>query len=146
MRASLVAKLSTGRTTLASSSRSVVKYGRYDVLSAPGKTTSIPLAVPASITRPSYVPVNFFTREEGELLEMEEEDDEGYHGEVGDAALEKLKQAGRIKLGSEDEKAVRQAARHAAEILKAAGSLVTVRLSLASRQLLTLGPARDDDR
>lgn len=86
----------------------------------------VPLAVPSSIARPSYVPVNFFTRQEDEALEIEDEEGEGYHGEVGDAALEKLKQAGRITLGGQDEKAVREAAKRAAEILKAAGQLVTV--------------------
>lgn len=128
MKTSRIIRYATGTSSIASPSSGSTKFGSYQRISAPGVTSTTPLAVPSTIARPSYVPVNFFTRREDEALVIEDDDSEGYHGEVGEAALEKLRLAGRIQLGSEDEHSVRRSAKLAAEVLREAGRLVSVRI------------------
>lgn len=87
-------------------------FGRYPVRQASSSVTSYPTPrhVPDSIPRPSYVPKNFFTAPWGEH----------------DVPIEQIEPEGRIKLGSEDEKAVRKVTRMAAEILRVVANLVQV--------------------
>lgn len=102
-------------------------FGTYQVLRPPrshNPTFVPPTFVPPHIRRPPYVPLNFFSRKgiDEELVEREEDDLEGYHGEDGVGNLE----TGRIPLGGEEERTIRYMGRMVAEVLEGASKLVKV--------------------
>jgi len=112
-------------------------HGRYDVL-RPTRTRAgrkpatfvRPLPVPLSIIRPSYVPVNFWSRiSEDEALVVDDEFDhlEGWRGDsgVGESSLG----VGMIPLGGVEERTVRHVARIAGEVLRDAGKFIKVSAS-----------------
>jgi hypothetical protein len=102
-------------------------FGKFELLRPPkirkstgssGDTKSAyvpPSPVPSRIIRPSYVPVNLFTRKAGDeaLAEAPPDDLEGYHGEAGVGNI----QTGVIPLGGMEERSVRYSGALVAEIL-----------------------------
>lgn len=106
-------------------------FGKFDLLrppkirkSGPSHVFPPPSLVPPHIRRPSYVPVNFSTRNSHEepLRDVPPDELEGYHGEqgVGDSRI------GMVSLGGEEERTVRYAGGLVAEVLEQVGSLVQV--------------------
>lgn len=61
---------------------------------------------------------------------MEEDLEEGYHGENGEDLAEKARSKGKITLGGVEEETVRYAGRTVAEILQASESLIQVRMTI----------------
>ncbi|KAJ9106003.1 hypothetical protein QFC19_003338 [Naganishia cerealis] len=88
-----------------------------------------PLPVPPHIIRPSYVPVNFFSRKTNDeaLAEAAPDDLEGYHGEAG-VGNSKI---GVIALGGSDERGVRYSGALAAEVLKQVENFVKECVSIS---------------
>lgn len=140
------------------------KFGRYAVLTPSSRSINIstpsssdaqtspeasttlsngyqrPYPVPPFIPKPSYVPVNFWTRKsDSETLWVDDEhdDDEGWKGDVqnhvdGQVALEmKPKQV--IELGGLEEETVRYAAGLARDVLKRAGEMIEVSFPFSSK-------------
>lgn len=109
---------------------SVGKFGRYHPIpsssSRPTASYFPPLIVSSHILRPSYVPVNFFSRRDAtETLKVEDEEEneqEGYHGEPGVGDLAR----GKIRLGGDEERGVRHSAQLAAKVLREVSSMVQV--------------------
>lgn len=109
-------------------------YGKYDVLRplrsrAGRKPASFvrPLPVPLSIIRPSYVPVNFWSRnsdDEKLVIDDEFEDLEGWKGDsgIGESSLG----IGMIPLGGVEERTIRHVARIASEVLRDVETLIQV--------------------
>lgn len=109
-------------------------YGKYDVLRptrtrAGRKPASFvrPLPVPLSIIRPSYVPINFWSRtsEDDPLVSDDEFAHlEGWKGDsgVGETSLG----VGMIPLGGIEERTVRHVARLAGEVLNEAEMFIKV--------------------
>ncbi|KAH8090450.1 peptidase M24, structural domain-containing protein [Filobasidium floriforme] len=107
-------------------------YGKYDVLRplrsrAGRKPASFtrPLPVPLSIIRPSYVPVNFWSRnsdDEKLVIDDEFEDLEGWKGDsgIGESSLG----IGMIPLGGVEERTIRHVARIASEVLRDVETLI----------------------
>ncbi|KAJ9109348.1 hypothetical protein QFC21_000677 [Naganishia friedmannii] len=108
-------------------------FGKFELLRPPkirkstasGATTTAylpPLPVPSRIIRPSYVPVNLFTRKTNDevLAEAPPDDLEGYHGEAGVGNS----QTGVIPLGGMEERGVRYSGALVAEILDQVRALV----------------------
>jgi hypothetical protein len=110
-------------------------FGKYDIL-RPNKPRMnrksspciLPLPVPFSIARPSYVPINFWSRKsEDDALVVDDEfsELEGWQGTIAEGGSSS--DIGRIPLGGIEEQTVRYAGRLAAEVLNDAGKLVKVR-------------------
>lgn len=79
------------------------------------------MTVSSHILRPSYVPVNFFARRDAtETLNVEDDENEGYHGEPGVGNLSH----GKIRLGGDVERGVRHSAQLAAKVLKEVSAMV----------------------
>jgi hypothetical protein len=86
-----------------------------------------PLPVPLSIIRPSYVPVNFWSRnsdDEQLVTDDEFEDLEGWKGDsgIGESSLG----IGMIPLGGVEERTIRHVARIASEVLRDVEKLIQV--------------------
>lgn len=98
-------------------------FGQYAVLSSEGAMEAYPdpRPVPASIARPTYVPANYFT---APIWEHEEGGEEV--GEDG------------VKLGTEEERGVREAGRLAGEVLAAVRKIVKVSAVRSAVELRSL--------
>ncbi|KAJ9125684.1 hypothetical protein QFC22_000646 [Naganishia vaughanmartiniae] len=109
-------------------------FGKFELLRPPkirksaassGASTSVhvpPLSVPRHILRPSYVPVNLFTRKTNDepLMDGPPDELEGYHGEPGVGNS----QTGVIPLGGKEERGVRYSGSLVAEVLDQVKSFV----------------------
>ncbi len=100
------------------------QFGSYSILHPSHLRHTPPLQVPPHIVRPSYLASNFFTRKEGEpLSEVKDEDEEkglsrGYGTSIVDDA--------RIRLGGDEEAAVRTAGRTVGEVMGQVEALIRV--------------------
>jgi hypothetical protein len=128
-------------------------FGKFDLLRPPkirktGPSTVFtpPSPVPSHIRPPSYVPVNFFTRPNGDepLADAPPDELEGYHGEdgVGNARI------GMIALGGDEERGVRYSGGLVAQMLEQVKDMVKVSMCamLFCRWLTRLGVARNHYR
>lgn len=108
-------------------------FGKFDLLrppkirkTGPSIVFTPPSPVPSHIRRPTYVPVNFFTRPNGDeaLADAPPDELEGYHGEegVGNSRI------GMIGLGGEEERGVRYAGGLVAQVLEQVRDIVKVSL------------------
>lgn len=110
-------------------------FGKFELLRPPkirksaassgsGSSYVPPSPVPSRIIRPSYVPVNLFTRKTGDeaLADAPPDDLEGYHGEAGVGNS----QTGVIPLGGMEERGVRYSGSLVAEVLDQVRGFVQV--------------------
>lgn len=129
-------------------------FGKFDLLRPPkirktGPSTVFipPLPVPSHIRPPTYVPVNFFTRPNGDvaLADVPPDELEGYHGEDG-VGNDRI---GMIALGGNEERGVRYSGGLVARVLESVKDMVEVSILIHSFVLSEaerLGSARNHYR